>query len=397
MAPAGSSHAGQQYRKTRCYERGIFSGSQRIKELSENQLNLPYVLGQLLFHRVGGVACYVLEQAGCLDEMNREFRNPLKSNWQMNSIKTESFQKALNELAKLFENADFPYAFLKGAYLTQLYPVGLRTSNDFDVLVCQDDLTKVCALLRKGGFIQGKVKHRQVLPSSRREIVMSRMNRGETVPFVKISDHPFMDAVEVDLNFSLDYKAKQESDVVNSLLECRKKIIKTKEGSLYTLSGTDFLIQLCVHLYKEASVYQWVKMGRDLSLYKFCDIYMLLHDLASEDFCNQLKKRIIEFNLQKECCYALFYTRLLFSIENALLDRLIDDIRPDSSEFFRRIYDPEKSCFYQYELGFEDWMFTPNKLKHLKKLEEDQNGNYENEPTENPWDAYYLLRFGRVR
>ena len=45
---------------------------------------------------------------------------------------------------------------------------------------------------------------------------------------------------------------------------------------LETLNKYDFFIHLCCHLYKEATTLPWVKMGRDMTFYKFCDIYMLM-------------------------------------------------------------------------------------------------------------------------
>ena len=44
---------------------------------------------------------------------------------------------------------------------------------------------------------------------------------------------------------------------------------------LYTLSLPDFILHLCAHLYKEATVMAWVEMGRDQSLYKYADLYLL--------------------------------------------------------------------------------------------------------------------------
>ena len=113
----------------------------------------------------------------------------------------------------------------------------------------------------------------------------------------------------------------------------------------------------------------WVSMNRDLSLYKFCDIYVLLNKWLDEVFAKKLTARIREYGLQKECWYAFIYTKTLFGIRNAYFDGIISDIEPQDTGFFREVIDPGTKTTYEYcipaEMSLEDWFFTPARKEYL--------------------------------
>ena len=324
-----------------------------------------------MWHRVGGIAYYVLKKFNLLGQVNREFRNGLKSCYEMNLVKTTAFKDILYSLSTVFSEAQFPYAFLKGAYLSnEIYPDGLRTSNDFDVLVNQCDLTACTNLLLDNGFVQGFYRHEKgIVPATRRDILNSRMNRGETVPFLKQAKSVGMDVIEVDVNFSLDFKAKHERDLVSEIL-MNTQIFKIGDQQLSTLSKTDFLIQLCVHLYKEATIYNWVEMGRDLSLYKFCDIYAFVAKFGDSKYFSHLEEKIHHYGLERECYYALHNIKDIYPhiIYTSGYRRLLKSIKPQQEEFMSQILQPANDKTYSYNMPFGEWLFSYNKVSLLAEI-----------------------------
>lgn len=334
--------------------------------------DFPYILGHLMYHRVAGIAYYTLQQCDLLTNINREFKNSLKTIFESNKRKNSQFVSGLKYLSKCFSKADFPYAFLKGSYLSlNLYPRGLRTSNDYDILIAQNDIHNCEEILRKNGFTQGKyIESRDVIiPATRAEIINSRMMRGETVPFVKAVKQPARGVLEVDINFSLDYKAKNESSPVANMLKATRPLQKNR-CSLQTLGEEDFLIHICMHLYKEASVFDWVRMGRDLSLYKFTDIYAFLLKNSSKAFANRLCNKIHQYKLQKECYYTIQNTATLYPSLlniNGVAD-ILKDIQPSSEQYLQEIIYPSQHKKYTHDLDFIDWFFTNNRISKLKEV-----------------------------
>ena len=91
------------------------------------------------------------------------------------------------------------------------------------------------------------------------------------MPYILEVNFPYMQYLEVDLNFSLDYKNTADP-ALHAFVHSTKM-----HGACRILDSVHFLLHLCAHLYKEATTYPWVQMGRDMSLYKFCDLYLLLY------------------------------------------------------------------------------------------------------------------------
>ncbi|GHU35333.1 hypothetical protein FACS1894105_03830 [Clostridia bacterium] len=322
-------------------------------------LDYIYILGQLLYNRVGGVAYYVLGEMKQLEKLNREFRNTLKSIYHTNITMCNSFYKALYILGSVLSMVDFPYALLKGSFLSGLYLPGMRTSNDIDILINFRDITHITKLLSENGFIQGYLKNDVFIPATRTQIIASQMNRGETVPFVKEVNFEFMKYLEIDLNISLDFKPERDQSIVEKLLENTIAGIQTINGRLNTLATDDFLIHLCTHLYKEATVYNWVEFGRDQGLYKYLDIYLLLNK-----FGNIINfEKINELGLQKECYYAFNGVSKLFGVNISL-----DDLRVSDMSFLNTITDVSARKMYRYDMDFVDWIFCANRKNELYEI-----------------------------
>jgi len=341
-----------------------------INELINNGLDYPYILGQLLFNRVGGAAYYTLNKINLLGKMNREFRNTLKIIYETNRIKNESFKKALDYLSEIFTDTDIPYALLKGSYLVNIYPTGLRTSNDIDILINFKDSSGISGLLLNNGFVQGNIRNGELVKATRAEIISSQINRGEAVPFIKEINLPYMRFLEIDINFSLDFKPEQDKSIISEMLKKSTCVIKTENGDLYTLSKQDFLIQLCAHLYKEASVYSWVEFGRDQGLYKYLDIYLFISEFSEIIFTDLFEERIKNFGVEKECYYALKETKELFDTENNIaLNAFLEKIKPNDISYLKEIYDPATRKKYKYEIPFKEWVFCGKRREYLNEVD----------------------------
>jgi len=338
---------------------------EKIKDAMSRSLHWPYILGQLLFHRMGGVAYYTLKKCELLGRINREVRNSLKTIYDNNEVKAKSLSISLAELAITLKNTNFPFALLKGAYLASLYPSGLRTSNDVDILINQQDISALECILKSAGFIQGNIRNGVFLPATRTEILSSRMNRGETVPFIKKVNLPAMEYLEIDINFSLDFKAKQENDIVSTILKNTQPLIETENGFLPTLEPSDFMIHLCCHLFKEATVYNWVEMERDLSLYKFADIDLLLNEWKTHGFFVELADRVCQYNLNRECYYSLLRTVEIYNLQDFRINNLLKNIIPPNTEYLTQIIQPEKNKIFRYDMPYIEWLFYSGRKEKL--------------------------------
>ncbi len=325
------------------------------------------LLGDICINRIGGIVYNNLKKMKNF-EVQKEFKTTIEAVYKDNIIKTKKFKRNIKYLSNIFKNVSFDYAFLKGAFLsTILYESGCRTSYDIDILINENDITRCQNLLLTNGFVQGVYdKDIGIKPATRSEILMSRMNYGETIPFVKIiEDEP----VSIDLNFSVDIKPNGDNPIVPELLMSAVEV-GFEDVTFKTLNKVDFLIHLCCHLYKEATTINWVQWNKDLQLYKFSDINIFLHQCILKEELHEMKDRIIRFGVEKECYYtfknAIVIYPKLKDVEG--LEKLLKEIKPNNTKFMNQIYDPMNRKVIEYDLSFEEWFMNKNRFNYLKNF-----------------------------
>ncbi len=303
------------------------------------------VLGYLFFNRMQGVAYGKLKECGLLGKVNREFRNSIKSAYEQNVEKNRSFFACVERLRDILSVCNFKYAMLKGAYLCRYYPEGYRTSNDIDLLVLPENVTAIGKLLAQAGFQQGNVRNGEFVAATRREIIESKMMRGETVPYILEVNLPGMRFLEVDINFSLDYQ-NGDTAVLEKILE---RVCERAVGDYYiqTLDRYDFFIHLCCHLYKEATTLPWIEMKRDMALYKYCDIYMLLSEMADSEAKNMFR-RAKEIDVDKVCAFAILQTAALFDWNNERVVAMAQEVLEEDKDFIDKVFSPKEKKTYLY-------------------------------------------------
>lgn len=333
----------------------------------ENQYE---ILGLLCMHRCAGIAYYNLWKKGGLVYLNREMRTTLQSIYESNLRKSLAMEKALNYLAELLEGVSFPYALLKGAKLLEIYPKGTRTSNDIDILIEREHIPVITELLLQNGFCQGYIRNNVFQKADRKDIVNALLNRGETTPFVKEVDWDSMQYLEIDVNISVDETSHQKSHVVKQMLQNIVPQIHTEKSLLFTLDPADFLIHLCTHLYKEASIYQWVERGRDLSLYKFLDIYVFWKHCVQEEHIYLLKKRAEKYGVCEAVYYTLYHASQLWDFQDDRMDILLKEMSEVNKDMLDTVYDPVSKRLYRYEDEFETRLFDEKHQQNLKLITE---------------------------
>ena len=326
----------------------------------------PEVLGHLFFNRMQATAYEVLQSRGLIGKVNREFRNSLKLSYEQSVEKNESFFRCVEYLNGILSDIKGKYAMLKGAYLCRYYPKGCRTSNDIDILVLPSDVSEIGSILAREGFRQGNIRNGEFFPASRREIIESKMTRGETVPYIKEVNMPGMKFLEVDINFSLDYK-NSNTDALAEILS--RVTIQDIDGlSVPTLEPVDFFIHLCSHLYKEATTLPWVEMNRDMTLYKYCDIYSLLEDMTDEE-TETVFDRASDLGIEQVCAFAVIQTAALFDVENTLSIFISENILRGNPDFIHTVVSPKDKKILVYKnKSITERFFSNYRKNNLKEV-----------------------------
>ena len=317
----------------------------KIKKMLKAGNATPSLLGMLFENRMAAVAYGVLIDTGLIEMVDREFRTSLKNAYFVNTKVNENFIECVDMLGKVLNSCGVPYALLKGAFLCAWYPKGYRTSNDIDILVSPENVGRISSCLKNAGFSQGYIKNGNFVAATRNQIIESKMTRGETVPFIKKVDLPFMQYLEVDINFSLDYK-NNDSRFLDLMLS-RAKDVNIGTLTVKTLDRYDFILHLCAHLYKEATTLPWIRMKRDMTFYKYYDIYSLLHAMTDEEK-KELILRASEMKAEREMRYCLYSIMAFYKIQDLIFRRYVDE---SEIAVLDHVISPAEKKIYRYKIS----------------------------------------------
>jgi hypothetical protein len=123
-------------------------------------------------------------------------------------------------------------------------------------------------------------------------------------------------------------------------------------------------------------------MKRDLTLYKMCDLYLLLHEYNENDF-NKLINHAAKSGLTAECFYSLYITRELFNIKHTITNKVISgfinntqgDDKHNPPGIINKVINPaDKQEYYYEDNNIQKRFFTKNRTKTLTKKEDLYDG-----------------------
>ena len=177
-----------------------------------------------------------------------------------------------------------------------------------------------------------------------------------------------MKYLEIDVNFSLGFTS-DNGKAVNEIIDEGRRV-ELDGFSIRVPSEKHFFIHLCSHLWKEASTYPWVKMKRDMSLYKYCDIYFLMNQMSftlAEDIIECAKK----YNLEKECYCSIVHTKELFNETSVIYDFVLNKLNTVDPETINLVIYPAEKKIYKYiEKSAIQRLFSKNRCNLLKEVGE---------------------------
>lgn len=308
-------------------------------------------LGLIINHRVNGVIGNRIKELTQIPlTVKRTLQFMLLSQIQRNSCHKQEIAKIYSEL----EREEVNYAFLKGAVLNFVYyGEGERISNDTDILVNLEDLAKVIKICKKMGYIQGHIEGGEIVPATKREIMFAQLNTYETVPMIKKTGNPYLPFHEFDINFRLGNDDKGE---MSKVMLKDTEIVGNSAFKLRTMSFEKFLIYLCIHLYREATMVYKIVRGDDLILYKFMDIHYFIISNQQKLSWEKLLKEAERLDRQKDVYYALYFTEELYpgTVGSEIL-KSFDILGKDFLNQYRGRDNSEE--VYKWKLKFHERMF----------------------------------------
>lgn len=230
-----------------------------------------------------------------------------------NSERNKVILQEFDSLISLINSYNIKVVPLKGSALLQdIYKdIGSRQLNDIDLLVSYDDRLLLEKIMFENGFMHGKITYGQdgrirINEIDRAEQIIWKTKMNSLPPFYKIIDNQWCKVLDIDCSFAFDYQINFND--VNEII--RNSLLS--EGNIFVLKKEDFFIQMCCHLYKEASNASWILLGNELNIIKFCDIREYWKAKIDHDDWNLICKKAITSGYEKAVYFSIYYCEVIY-------------------------------------------------------------------------------------
>jgi hypothetical protein len=125
----------------------------------------------------------------------------------------------------------------------------------------------------------------------------------------------------------------------------------------FALSPLDQLLDICLHLYKEAVSYLSIAQGRDLALARFIDAKESIR-VTEPGILRELPGYARHLSAERELFFALHHTRLLYP--GAVPAELLDQLEPADRGYLDE-YGELEDRTRRWRQGFLDRLFNPDR------------------------------------
>lgn len=312
-----------------------------INKALDKQIDWIEVVGIAMNHRLGG---YFYN--GLTKEQRTKIPRELKKNIEMlvygQAVNQEKMYKYINELNDILENCNIRYAGLKGIiYGACLYTKGTRRSNDMDLLVHEEDLEQLDAILSSAGYIQAKKKEGKLIEASRKEKLIQRMNYHDLIPYMKETDDGI---IEIDINFLFDGK---DNLIDSKVFDIGTRVYNSEQYSFRGLEIDTNLAFLICHFYREATGEIWVNNKRNLIIYKIVDMVNFIRHFEKHMNTEKLIKLFKELNIIEKALYSFLTIQKFYNQE--FINEIIECISSNYNDIYQKYVNN-----HVFEKYFED-------------------------------------------
>ncbi|WP_051742396.1 nucleotidyltransferase family protein [Streptomyces xylophagus] len=264
-------------------------------------------------HRVLGLVARNFDRQ-CLGPLGTVRRSTLRATYLYNHGRAQAWQRERRDLLAAFAADGLSPVVRKGSYLAQyVYPdPAMRYMEDMDLYVTAEESEKLISTMRRLGYRQGSdsLDRRTVEPLDRETALFWQLNVTALPPFLRPTSDPYVDMFSVDLRRDLMEPASGKSIPAEDFRSRAKRVSLASEYA-WVPSDEDMLIDLGVHLYREATTLSSIRSGKDLCLIRFIDLaqwYLRVQDTLDQD---ALIKRAETYEIAPELYFSLHFGDLL--------------------------------------------------------------------------------------
>lgn len=240
-----------------------------------------------------------------------------KGNVVSNNIKLLEVER----VSKVMERSGVKIVPVKGAYLIDnIYADrSIRTSNDVDALISKKDISQIDKIMKDLGYTTEMYdkKTNQLVQRSAAQKMLYKTKMYNLLPYRKCVEDSIEEVIIFDYSHSLDFSldTRPVEEMINNSFYT---------GKTWCLLPEHFFVHMCCHHYREASHTEWIRLGKDLNLIKFCDVREFVLQKMNRESMENAIKFVKNYNLEKALYFTLYFLRVIYNdgYESEWLERL---------------------------------------------------------------------------
>jgi len=343
---------------------------ERIKEIVSARPDWREVLYQGTTHRLLGLLHHHLKRLRLLDWLERDLGNLLSLHFAAIGEKNRAYYGELQMIAEGFRRTGVRAALLKGPLLAwSVYPeIETRYSNDLDFLAQLSDVNRITEVLNELGYVQGIVdkETNEIVPATRKQKIFHQMSTHELQEFLKPSKSRLIERFAVDINHSILWGGRCPYTIDTAALLSRAVSVKINGEEVIRLNAEDCLLQLCCHLYREATMAHWIEDSRDLKIYKFADIINYVERFEQDINWIQFERQVRDTGVSDLVYYVFHHVVMLYgdSTQSDALRSSMERLHPQDLTFLEE-YTLEDGERRRWQRSFFERLFDTNRVLEI--------------------------------
>lgn len=292
-----------------------------IVNVLENNLNWEKVLFYASKNKVLFLIYENISELGFKKYIPKFYINLIEDTCYCNNIRNTEKLDELHKIHEAMNNAKIDIIPVKGGYLIDnIYKNRrARVTNDIDALIRKRDIKQIDAIMKSLGYVVGDLdidKNRINEPSQTKK-VLYRTKMYNLLPYIKPGQRIPNSYIMFDFSFALDFSldlSPVEEMIDNSI----------KVNGINQLSPEHFFVHMCCHHYREASHIEWIRIGKDLNLIKFCDVREFILQKMNKELLHKAISFGQKHNLLKAIYFTIFFLKEIYNdgYEMEILDSL---------------------------------------------------------------------------
>lgn len=305
-----------------------------VREILEKEIDWNLVFEYGNKNKVIYLIYYNMKQLGIDKFVPKYLSSLLEDAFYCNKVRNAEKLEELDKVLSIFKEQGVACVPVKGGYLIDnVYNNrSARVTNDIDALILKKDIKKIECILTDLGYIVGEVNRRDnsIITPSREKKVLYKTKMYNLLPFTKPSEVVEHSFIVFDLSYALDFSL--DTTPVEEMIECS---IETNGKN--QLLPEHFFVHMCCHHYREASHIEWIRIGKDLTVMKFCDVHSFVKMKMNKDTLNKAVLFAKKHGLEKAVYFTVYCLDILYH-DGYELD-VLEQLEIEDKEFLFKFSD----------------------------------------------------------